>query len=217
MQKTTSKPITSWVALLTIALAGMSQAAGTGTLTQVSGWVEAGTVFEVTAQPAAYSKFDGWSGNTNNATIALDTISFTVDGARSLTATFSELRTTAGEVPYEWLATWTNANFEVAATNDWDGDGLTNEEEYWSGTNPMDPLSVLRFSSAQRSGGSSLFSWTHANVDPRIPPIVIERRTNLIHGAWEYAGQLTPTNGVNSWSPAPGLSGYFRLAVTNAP
>ncbi|HAS82270.1 MAG TPA: hypothetical protein DCS43_06255 [Verrucomicrobia bacterium] len=210
--------ITSLVVLLTMALAGTSQAAGTGTLSHASGWYNAGSPITITAIPGTYSQFDGWSGDTASTTVAVEQISFTVDGARSLTATFSSDRTTNGLVPYEWLATWTNMNWEASATNDWDRDGFTNEEEYWSGTDPMNSASFLQISGAGRQdGGMFRLSWSHANVDPRIPPIVIERRTNLLSGVWEYAGELNPTNGINAY--ATSLSGYcyYRLVITNAP
>ena len=74
------------VGVMVLAFAGQSQAVGTGTLDKVSGWFPAGTNLTVTATPAADSNFKDWTGS---ATGIDPQISFTVDGAKALTATFS--------------------------------------------------------------------------------------------------------------------------------
>jgi hypothetical protein len=62
---------------------------GTGTLSRASGWYPAGSPLEVIATPdATSSTFKDWTGNVEPGEIDGNTVTFTVNGPRSLTATF---------------------------------------------------------------------------------------------------------------------------------
>jgi autotransporter-associated beta strand protein len=132
----------------------------------------------------------------------------------NVTSIYQNLVTTNGHVPYVWLATWTN-NFESAVTNDWDRDGFTTVQEYWSGTDPMNSNSFFRIESVNFTGTNVVIKWQHSQVDPAIPPICIQAKSNLVSGGWVYVGQLQPTNGTNMWSTTNMVNSYYRLCVTN--
>ena len=87
--------------------------------------------------------------------------------------------------------------------------------------NIMVILSILAIANLAYASGSGTLTrisgWYNAHVDAGIPPVRIERRTNLLHGVWEYVGEISPSNGVNYFEPPAGEQGYYRLAVTNAP
>jgi beta-glucanase (GH16 family) len=122
--------------------------------------------------------------------------------------------TAIGAVPYVWLATWTN-NFEVTVTNDWDSDGFTTVQEYWSGTDPMNSNSFFSIDSIINNGTNLVLKWRHAQVDPVIPPICIQAKSNLLNGGWSFAGQVQPVNGTNIWMTTNLVNGFYRLCVTN--
>ncbi len=63
---------------------------GSGSLSKTNGWYGSGEFISITAYPDSGHQFTGWSGETENTTIDGDTISFTHDKPRSLTASFAE-------------------------------------------------------------------------------------------------------------------------------
>lgn len=75
------------------------------------------------------------------------TITITVNSPKSIYASFSDRLTTNGLIPFRWLSNinpeWTN-DFESASTNDFDNDGFSTKQEYWSGTDPIDNNSFLK-------------------------------------------------------------------------
>jgi len=75
---------------------------------------------------------------------------------------FAENLTTNTSTPECWLAQygWTN-NFEFAATNDSDSDGMLNWQEWLTGCNPKDSNSVFRFTSSESdsSGQGMVIRW----------------------------------------------------------
>jgi hypothetical protein len=181
----------------------------------------------------AWTLVSGPGSVTFGSTNAVDTTAmFTVPGTYTLRLTVSDSVgstsddvvitvlqtgfTAIGAVPYVWLATWTN-NFEVTVTNDWDSDGFTTVQEYWSGTDPMNSNSFFTIDSIINNGTNLVLKWRHAQVDPVIPPICIQAKSNLLNGEWNFAGQVTPVNGTNIWSTTNLVNGFYRLCVTNTP
>jgi hypothetical protein len=135
-------------------------------------------------------------------------------------AQFARTKTSVQSVPTEWLASAVPAStndFEVAVTNDADGDGFTNGEEYWVGTDPANSNSYLHVSSIIMTGGVMQIVWSHACVDPGIPPLVIQKCTDLRDGTWGYAAEHAPTNGINTWNAPLSSNAFYRLCVTNMP
>ncbi len=96
-----------------------------------------------------------------------------------LTAAFSENLTTNTSTPQWWLAQfgWTN-EFDAAATNDIDTDGMPTWTEYLAGTDPTTHVSCLRFDDLSLATGESgtVVSWQ--SVDGKY--YALERGTNLM-------------------------------------
>jgi len=182
-----------------------------GTLNVNSGWYAAGTNITIIATPIQYSKFTQWHGNTNNASILNNQITLSVTNSISITAAFSAITTTIGNVPYEWLANWTNSNFELIVTNDWDYDGFSNIQEFWSATNPQNNESFLKITSMQRTNNSCKILWKHQYTHQSITNIQIQYTTNLTSGIWTLAQKIQPVNGTNIWDGDIITNMYYRL------
>jgi hypothetical protein len=61
-------------------------------------------------------------------------------------------------LPDDWeIEFFTNLN--EGAAGDYDGDGETNEEEYFAGTNPVDPESVMKIISFEIAGDQATVQW----------------------------------------------------------
>lgn len=203
-----------------------SLGAAIGTLDYGSGWYPAGTNFTVTATPDdLYSQFDRWEGTTNETLIASNTLTLaSLTGPKTITAVFRDSITSSNAVPYAWLNTlsntWTTVeDFEAAATNDYDGDGFTTAQEYWSGTDPFSSESYLQIGDVDMAGGNIRLHWSHSRVDSNIPPLTVQVRTDLLNGDWQDAAVNTnaPIEGMNMWEePYSGLR-FYRLIAPSAP
>jgi hypothetical protein len=211
------------VMTVVLVMAGYAWATGTGTVDLVSGWYPAGTNLTVTATPMnLYSRFDHWIHDfpSNDVSVVSTQISLWVVSPGSVTAHFVDAVTASNAVPYAWLHTlsndWTTIEaFESAVMNDYDGDGFTTAEEYWSGTDPFSAASYLHISSVALSGGNVQLSWYHDRVDSNIPPLRVQVRTNLFYGNWQNAEANTnvPVSGLNSWETLHTGSRFYRLIV----
>src|SRR4030095_12742841 len=95
-------------------------------------------------------------------------------------------------MPDDWETLYNfNINNSADASQDADGDLMTNLQEYNAGTNPRDPLSYLRLSLI-RSGGSSLTFNAVANRT-----YTVEYRDTLSPGVWQLlqTGPAGPARG----------------------
>lgn len=179
-----------------------------GTISVESGWYPAGTNMVIEAIPHLYSQFDSWSGNVNSSS---NQIGILVDKPLSLFANFSPIRTEIGSVPYEWLANWTNDNFETVVLEDWDSDGFSNICEFWSATDPTNPELHLKISYMTITNGVISLLWYNQYVHSSINDIKIYHISNLSSGTWSYIGQITPVEGINMWMTNATSNGYYRL------
>ena len=106
------------------------------------------------------------------------------------------------------------------ADDDPDGDGATNLEEYLAGTDPTDSGSVFRIIEPCEEDGTNFLKWLSPHSDPSLPPIGVERSTDLMSG-WVLAdGQVARSaDGTNRWAesyaPAGGIPVFYRIAATN--
>ncbi len=71
---------------------------------------------------------------------------------------------TANGVPYSWLDSYypslvSDADYENAANTDTDGDGFTGQEEYLTGTDPTDPLSLFAFTGSELAPAGFVITW----------------------------------------------------------
>jgi hypothetical protein len=79
------------------------------------------------------------------------------------------------------------------AAADPDGDGMSNLDEYLSGTDPQDKDSVLRVTLLDGGGGGAMINFT---AMPNFP-YTIQYRTNVESGAWQSLTNLAARPGTN--------------------
>jgi hypothetical protein len=107
---------------------------------------------------------------------------------------------------------WTN-DFNVAETNDADGDRLLTWQEWVAGTDPTNPLSVLAVTNLTWGGSGVVLRWVSASN--RI--YAVERTTNLTTAS--FAGILTnlaatpPVNVHTDQVPVPDKA-FYRINVS---
>ena len=121
-----------------------------------------------------------------------------MDRPKAVTAVFAENVTANTSTPECWLAQygWTN-NFESAATNDADGDGIPAWAEYIADTNPTNALSYFHILNVSKSTGLAMSYPSSASRK-----YTLYYRTNLAAGCW--------TN-VPSQTGIPGSGGVDTL------
>ncbi len=165
----------------------------------------------LTATPAPYYEFVGWSGDASGSD---NPLTLTVRSNLLVEARFAELVTTNHPTPQVWLA-------EHGATGDFESavvltgaNGLPLWESYVAGLDPQDPASQLRLRSVQdQVSGKIVLSWDA--VAGRI--YTLWSGTNLV----DTLEPLTPLEGLafptrsstNSVSPEEPLR-LFRLEVS---
>ena len=99
------------------------------------------------------------------------------------------------------------------ASDDADGDGLSNLQEYLAGTDPTNSASALRITAITRSGNDIRISWTAVTNKTYVVQVV----TNFTSGAFANAIAELATVVVPA-SPAITATNYLDIgAVTNGP
>lgn len=188
---------------------------GGGVSGSPGGYYPSTSIVAVTAQAEPYYHFAGWSGNTvGNTNDPSMAAGMEID--RVLTANFEADVTTNTATPLWWLVQYglTNQSFEQTVLIDSDLDGLSNWEEYISGTRPDDPTDRLECSEFRRAGSNSsdvVLNWL--SVSNRIydvrymsnlyaEPIVL---TNSVNATPPMNTYTTPLNGIRS--------GFFQIRV----
>ena len=156
------------------------------------------TYIDNTAITFNYDPVDNWI--TNTVSVAADSVG---DG-----------------IPNWWRALYfggdgTTTNSLSCATCDPDHDGFDNLQEYLAGTNPRDPSSALRISSAAKQGTNMVFSFTTATN--RF--YALEYSTNLTSGVWtSFPGFIIGNGAVQQVSDAGGAASsqrFYRLRLLN--
>ena len=100
---------------------------------------------------------------------------------------------------------------------DSDGDGMTNAQEYFAGTNPKDPTSRFAVSSVTAQAGGCLVSWQSQ------PGVVyrIQWKNNLTDASWQIiTPDITGSGGVLNWNDNgtqtggfPATRRFYRIVV----
>jgi len=120
--------------------------------------------------------------------------------------------TATNGVPKAWLADngWTN-NFDVAATNDADGDHVATWEEYYAGTDPTNGSSFFQCLEISKTNLPTLGKILRWNA---VSGCVygVEAATNLLSGWQELTNNLAAP--INSWTDTAGsVNGQYRIRV----
>jgi len=174
-----------------------------------NGWYPLGGGVTITAKPAPYYHFASWTGTVTSAN---NPLLLTMDQAHVIVALFAENLAT-NRTPEWWLAQygWTN-NFNAAATNDADHDGLLNWQEWVAGTDPTNALSVLSVTNTFTAASGAVLHWP--SVSNRI--YGVDRATNLVQPGFQVlATNLPATPPLNVYTDqAPGIDkAFYRINV----
>ena len=109
------------------------------------GWVN----FEATGAPKvdlATGNFSGYVWSANCGWISLSNALAYVQTDTILAGADSD----GDGIPDAWELTYTNSLTPFTATSDTDKDGMTDKDEYYAGTNPLDPNDYLRITAITR-------------------------------------------------------------------
>jgi hypothetical protein len=111
-----------------------------------------------------------------------------------------------------------NLNEPSDAALDSDGDGLTNLQEYYAGTDPCDALSSLRLTVETDSAGTVLLRF----VAVAGKSYAVQSRESLVQGAWQLVGTVAAapvTRPVVIVDPAGATAGatYYRVSMSITP
>ena len=124
--------------------------------------------------------------------------------------------------PYEqWIS---DAGIDPDGTNggasdDYDGDGRTNEQEYWSDTDPSDPDSFLRIDNLSLSGTTVNLSMEKmtSNAAPRAYVIHAANLVSNNSWSWSVLGTNSSTSGVIPVNNVSNTVTIFKITIPAAP
>ena len=99
------------------------------------------------------------------------------------------------------------------ASDDADGDGMSNLQEYLAGTSPIDANSVFRLWAGVPAGGIMNLTWPAVTGRS----YQVQYKTNLTDSVWlTLPGSVWVTGGQGRFSaPAPQPGGFYRAGVSN--
>ncbi len=184
---------------------------GNGVVVPPSGWYTAGSSACTTGYPSLYYHFASWSGDTNGASRTGAVITLPMNSPRSVCASFAPNLTPTHGVPEFWLASYGfSGNFDAAAADDQDQDGMATWKEWRADTDPTDGDSLLQIAAIAFDGGMVQIDWIGGVM-----------RTQTLQSAAAPAGPWTPihTNlpptpvGNTLQVPRPASNLFFRVAV----
>lgn len=145
----------------------------------------------------------------------------TADG--TIYASFAADLTTNG-VPHWWLAMWGwTSNFNTAAVGDQDGDGQRTWEEHLGSTDPTNDASLFKITDVGVENGTNYLKWVSIGVDSNLPPLCVQRLTNIASGVWAARdGNVPRAEGTNVWRDTDSATNnqlrlFYRLVATNSP
>lgn len=120
---------------------------GSGTIDVPDSWQSAGSILTIIATPNTYYHLANWSGDVTGTS---NTITFSMDGPRNVTANFSANLVT-NAVPEWWLAQYGLPISDAGALDDTDQDDFPNWKEFYTGTNPTNSTSYLELTATLNS------------------------------------------------------------------
>lgn len=135
-----------------------------------------------------------------------------------IVATFTAQRA-AMNVPKWWLydqdSNWSN-DFDAAALDDTDGDGMLNWEEWLASSDPLDSNSVFQVVHVVRDGPTNWLWWVATKIDPELPGYDLLYAPSMTGTFLRVAEDLQRVDGTNVWwheSAVP--NAFYRLSATN--
>ena len=196
-----------------------------GTVDVADSWQPAGVTVTITATADPYYHFTNWMGDVSGDDVYANPFDLLIDLPKSVTAHFGE-NMASNNTPEWWLASygWTN-DFDQAAMDDQDEDGLFTWEERIAGTVPTNSESVLvmaDFGLAYNTGNEvigHIINWH--SVSGRL--YAIEYSADLINDSFAVLDgatniPATPDFNVYTNTQHIGDSGmFYRINVRLAP
>ena len=138
-------------------------------------------------------------------------------------ASFAADLTTNG-VPHWWLAMWGwTSNFNTVAVGNQDGDGQRTWEEYLGSTDPTNDASFFGVIEVGVQSRTNYLKWVSIGVDSNLPPLCVQRLTNVVNGVWATRdGNVPRAEGTNIWRDTDSATNnqlrlFYRLVATNSP
>lgn len=174
------------------------------------GWYPLGGTVAVTAAPHMYYSWSGWTGDVD---MAVNPLTLTNDRAWRIWPVASE-NLAIHDTPEWWLALfgWTN-NFDAAALDDYDGDGVPTWQEFPAGTIPTNILSVFQATSVESypASGYRVIRW--ASESNRV--YTLYRSTNLLADFDTVTNDIPATPPVNVCTDSVGslINAYYSIGV----
>ena len=138
-----------------------------------------------------------------------------IHGSGTLRAYFAPDLTVKG-TPHWWLASYglTN-NFETDDDADVDADGHKAWQEYVTGTDPTNTLSVLHVAEQVIVNGTNTLTWESSLNGPALP-YAVQRTPDLVNGPWTQIATVPRSLPSNSWTgAASGTNAFYRIVATN--
>jgi hypothetical protein len=151
--------------------------------------------------------FNNGTGTGADYDVFFGEMSHTIAGTGSGTATTTALVTRTSEgvtdgIPDSW---WSQYGItDRVASNDPDGDGFTNAQEYSLGTDPTDRASVFRITSVNNSGGTSTVEWSSVSGKK----YRLQAKAAL-SDSWADVGSEVLASGASSSATHPASSQHF--------
>ena len=142
----TNDAVLTWQWQTQVYLTVTSDGHGVITPMNAAGWQPLGAVVNLHASPAAYYRFNKWSGDT--ADTATSGLAITMDGAKNIQAQFA-LATAAAGTPQWWLDhnhLVANGAYDAAEAADADHDGMSAANEFLAGSDPGTSSSAFKVS-----------------------------------------------------------------------
>ena len=183
---------------------------GGGRIEPAEAWVPQYERIELTALPDTGYRFDNWLAVPGNATVTSNRIHFTVLAPQFVRASFLAETTRTG-VPHLWLAAFGLGNdWEAAALEDVDGDGMPAWAEWLADTDPTDARSYLALTGLALENDLGRIRWIGGHARTQ----VLEFATSPA-GPWRpVATNLPPTPITNTvMLPITGDAGFYRLRI----